>query len=76
VTPVGRCPPAVSNRATRSHPDCRSPLILFVDAHGKIAQGKHHRGKLRTEIEDMQLPRLVIRSHYRNASSSNVSATT
>jgi hypothetical protein len=27
---------------------------------------KHHRGKLQTEIEDMNLPNPVIRSHYRN----------
>jgi hypothetical protein len=27
---------------------------------------KHHRGKLQTEIEDMDLPNPVIRSHYRN----------
>jgi hypothetical protein len=28
--------------------------------------GKHHRGKLQTEIEDMDLPNPVIRSHYGN----------
>jgi hypothetical protein len=27
---------------------------------------KHHRGKLQTGIEDMNLPNPVIRSHYRN----------
>jgi hypothetical protein len=27
---------------------------------------KYHRGKLQTEIEDMNLPNTVIRSHYRN----------
>src|SRR5436190_2905574 len=27
---------------------------------------KHYRGKLQTEIEDMNLPNPVIRSHYRN----------
>jgi hypothetical protein len=32
VTAFGRRPPAVSNRATRSHSDCRSPLILIVAA--------------------------------------------
>lgn len=27
---------------------------------------KHYRGKLQTEIEDMNLPNPVIRSHYGN----------
>jgi hypothetical protein len=31
---------------------------------------KQYRGKLQTEIEDMNLPNPVIRSHYRNGSSS------
>jgi hypothetical protein len=36
VTAVGRCPPAVSNQATRSHPDCRLPLILFVASQSRL----------------------------------------
>src|ERR1700726_2762816 len=66
LSSAGR-PRQIGGAAPRRQPHNRTigqPNKITVIFGRKVT--KQYRGKLQTEIEDMNLPNLVVRSHYRN----------